>query len=105
MNSLRTKNYFSTQGICEIIKECGKSGVTEFSYKELRISFQASKESCKDCIHAQSSGQMTAISNNIVDEDSLIKQDEIVAKEFELEEMKLQDPLQYETLLAERELE
>ena len=103
MNSSRTRNNFSSQGICEIIKACGESGVVDLEFRGLHISFQARKDDCQDCLHTQSSGQMTAIPK-IIDEDSLIQQDEMVIKELELEELKLQDPLQYETLLAEQEL-
>ena len=103
MNSSRTRNSFSSQGMCEIIKACGESGVVNFEHKELRISFQARKDDCQDSLHTQSPGQVTAI-DKIIDEDSLIQQDEMLVKELELEELKLQDPLQYETLLAEQEL-
>ena len=102
-NSSPTKNSLTSPEICEIIKQCGESGVIDFEFNELHISFQARKVDCQDHLHTQSPGQGTAISR-IIDEDSLIMQDEMMLKDLELEELKLQDPLQYETLLAEQEL-
>ena len=107
MNSSRiTKEKgLTSRYICEIISQCGESGVTEFNFKELHISFQDKKDVCNEAAHTQSPGQVTAIDENMMDTESFIRQDEMDAKDEELAEMKIQDPFGYETLLAQKELE
>ena len=83
---------------------CGKSGVHDFVFNELHISFQARKEECQDISLTQSPGPVTA-NNEILDEVSLIQQDEIVAKDLELEELRIQNPFEYENMLCQDELE
>jgi len=101
---LPIKNDLTGKEICDIIKSCGESGVSEFNFGGLRISFPARNDVCQDTSHTQSPRQVTAISS-MFDENSFIQQDEADAKDEELAEMKLQDPLQYETLLAQQEFE
>jgi len=95
---------FTSEDICEIIKTCGDSGVITFECDGLRLSFQDRKEEVKNTTIPYSPGQVEAIPK-ILDEDSLIKQDEMNVKEDELAELRLRNPFEYETLLAERELE
>lgn len=98
------KNNLTSQNICEIIKQCGNSGVVKLDFNELHVSFQVRKDDCYDCLHMKSPGQVTAISP-VLDEYDLLRQDEAIAKEEELSEMRIQDPMQYEELLAQQELE
>lgn len=103
-NCLHSENVLSSQDICEIIKTCGESGVVDLEYGNLRISFQARNEPCQDELHYQSPGPVTAIPK-VMEEDNLIRPDEMSVKEDELANMIIEDPLQYEALLANKELE
>jgi len=77
--------------------------VVKFECGPLRLFFQDSQNQVNTTPQYNSPGQVTAIPN-MFDEPSLIKPDEMLAKEEELAELKLQDPYEYETLLALREL-
>jgi hypothetical protein len=77
----------------------------EFNFNGLHVSFQAREEDVKGCSCTQPPGQVTAMSNNMFDEKSFIERDEILTKDAEIAEIKLQDPMQYEQLLAEQEFE
>lgn len=103
-NYLQFEKELTSYGICEIIKQCGESGVAEFKYGNFHITFQARNGECIDETPYQSPGQVTAIAK-VLDEDELIKLDEINAKEEDLAQIKLQDPLQYEELLACQEFD
>jgi hypothetical protein len=95
---------FTTKDICEIIDACGKSGVLEFNYQDLRITFQARKNDGQEEPYYQSPGPVTEIASNKFDE-RIIQQDELAVKDDELALMRIEDPLAYERLLMTRELE
>ena len=101
MNSLHTN--FTAQEICDIIKACGESGVVKFECGPLCLSFQDSLDQVNTPPQNYSPGQVAEIPK-VMNESSLIKQDEMSVKEEHLAELKLQDPYEYETLLAEPEL-
>jgi hypothetical protein len=94
---------FTTNELCAIIRECGISGVEEFCYSNLRISFHARKENGEENPHInQSPGQVTEIQNKF--DDSIIQQDEQNLKEDELSLLRIEDPFAYEKLILQREL-
>jgi len=95
---------FTAIEVCEIIAACGNSGVKEFAFRDLRITFQARKNDGQDEPIYQSPGPVTEIVSNQFDE-SLIQQDEMAMKEDELSLLKIEDPLAYEQMLMRRELE
>jgi hypothetical protein len=95
---------FTAKEICEIIAACGNSGVLGFSFQGLRITFPERKNDGQDELQFQSPGPVTAIGSNRFDE-SLIRQDELAMKDDELSLLKIEDPLAYERLLMQRELE
>ncbi len=93
----------TSSDICEIIRECGTSGVTKFNLGELHISFQTRKDAWEDISHIHPLDQEAKI-NNLGQIDRLIRQDELTLKDQELAEKRLTDPFEYETLLAQEEL-
>lgn len=101
---IKITNGLSGQDICEIIKTCGEVGVTEFRLSNLSFSFQARTETVLPNYLYQSPGPVTA-NTKAMDENSLIRPDEINAKENVLDNLHIEDPLQFEELLAQRELE
>ncbi len=109
-NYSHNKKSFTSQEICEIISECGKSGVENFEFFDLHMTFQTKKSTWGDQITplpglftTQSPGQVTAISSP--NDNSLVKSNETNATQDEIAEMQLQDPFQYEQLLAQKEFE
>ena len=101
---MNIKNNLTSQEVCEIIKQCGESGVVNFNFRELHVTFQDREEQRQDPPQIQSPGQVTA-NTEILDEKSLIQQDEATAKELELEELKIQNPFEDENMLCQSECE
>ena len=95
---------FTPKEICEIILLCSNSGVIEFNYDNFRIVFQARKIDGEEELQSQSPGPVTAIPEDAFNS-SIITQDELSVKDDELSLMQIEDPLGYENMLVQRELE
>lgn len=93
--------------ICKIIKQCSSCGVTEFSYQSLTITFEAKEEiepeeitpSSKVIEEAQEPINLTEV------EKKAIREQELIQKELELSTMELEDPYEFENLMATGALE
>lgn len=92
--------------ICSIIEKCKEHGVSEFSYQELKISFQARTDLAN---HELTSTQARVDDLIQIDDEETfhkeneefsLKQQELIAKEVQWANMPLEDPVQYEEMLA-----
>jgi len=92
----------STKQICAIIKLCNKAGVSSLSYEGLNITLHRNESNEKAPI-SQAVGQTVPLPINTQSE--RITKDELNAKDIELEELYLTDPLAYEEMLIRGELE
>ena len=87
--------------ICSIIKECAKNGVAEFKYQTLQVSFKAKEIIEVDSHPVQVSTE--EIPENYIEEveKEHVHQEELILKERDLANMPIEDPEQFEKMLAE----
>ena len=90
----------TSQEICEIIKQCGLSGVTLFNYNGLHVSFAGQRVDEKDK-NAISPGQVWPDREQ---ESKNIAQDDYNLMEDHLAELQLVNPSKYEELLFQEEI-
>ena len=87
------KDKFSTKSVCEIMKACRLYGVTTFESPEFKMSFLP----------------ITQVEHTIPKmastDTSCIRERELITKEQQLAELHLTDPLAYEKMLLNGELE
>ena len=95
-------NFLSCQDICVIIMICSKAGVKKFKAENLEVSFQASPTP-QHQEETEQSGPIV-LENQEKNYEPTVEE-EIEAKESELARMIIEDPSQYEDLLARGELE
>lgn len=87
---------FTTKDICSIIKACSTSGVREFKYLDLSLSFvQVETDRAIDPVFIPEAIKQQSISQAR----EAFEKEEMKYKEDELELMQIVDPLQYEELL------
>jgi hypothetical protein len=88
-----------SKDIIAIIKACGQSQVKEFSFGGLQLSFAAKEEEVPQVI------QFHSVDEPHKPHPDEFKADEERIKTRQLEDMLLENPLMYEQLLAQGELE
>lgn len=93
--------------LCALIKACGESGVTELSFGTLRVQFTpVTMREQSQPVDYQTEGALPI--NPVVsesDEKEAIADSELRLREEQLAKMLLEDPVQFEKLLAAGELE
>ena len=93
---------FDTKSITDIIESCSRNGVAKFSYGGLELSFlQVDKAPTTEPVFVPlevKAAQDSQARASLTNEESLIKQST-------LEQMLLDDPLEYENLLRQRVVE
>lgn len=93
---------FDTKSIIDIIESCSRNGVARFSCGGLELSFlQGDKAPTTEPIYVRPEIQAA---QNSQAKDSLTRE-EATIKGNVLEQMLLDDPLEYENLLRTREIE
>jgi hypothetical protein len=93
---------FDTKSITDIIETCSRNGVARFSYGGLELSFlQVDKAPVTEPVFVRPEIQAA---QNSQAKDSLTKEEALI-KANTLEQMLLDDPLEYENLLRTREIE
>jgi len=93
---------FDTKSITDIIESCSRNGVAKFSYGGLELSFlQVDKAPATEPIFIRPEIQAAQDSQT---KDS-ISREEAAIKSSVLEQMLLDDPVEYENLLRTREIE
>lgn len=93
---------FDTDEITRIIEVCSRSGVAKFSYGGLELSYlQVDKAPTTEPIFVRPEVQAA---QNSQARDSRTKE-EVLLKQEALEQMMLDDPLEYENLLRQRDIE
>lgn len=94
--------FFDTKSILDIIEVCSRNGVAKFSCGGLELSFlQVDKAPATEPVFVRPEVQAA---QNSQTKDSLTKE-EAAIKMNVLEQMLLDDPLEYENLLRTREIE
>lgn len=86
--------------LCDILRECKKSGVSWFKWGDLEVRFGTTSQSGRQIKISEK-----AISESEKIEIQAIEQQEILTKEDQLDHMLIEDPYQYEKLLLAGELE
>jgi len=93
---------FDTKAITDIIESCSRNGVAKFSYAGLELSFlSVDKAPATEPVFIRPEVQVAQDSQA---RDSLTKE-EASLRSNALEQMLLDDPLEYENLLRTREIE
>lgn len=93
---------FDTDGISRIIEVCSRNGVAKFSYGGLELSFlQIDKAPITEPVFVRP--EISGIQESQA-KDSLTKE-EVALKQEQLEQMLLDDPVEYENLLRQRDIE
>lgn len=93
---------FDTKSIIDIIESCSRNGVAKFSCGGLELSFlQSDKAPTTEPVFVRPEIQAA---QNSQAKDSLTKE-EAAIKSSVLEQMLLDDPVEYENLLRTREIE
>ena len=90
--------------ICKIIKACSSHGVTEFSCQSLTISFEAREKELTEN-ELPSSKVIEEAPENSEQELKALREEELLQKEFELSIMEIENPSEYEDLMASGILE
>ena len=85
--------------VCEIIRTCVDSGVTEIKFRELSVSFKANGNTELTASNQQS--QVEEINKNLIDDPKLLKELEARQKEDELANMPIENPSDFEQGLAQ----
>lgn len=97
-----TRTSFDIDGITRIIEECSRNGVAKFSYGGLELSFlQIEKAPVTEPVFVRPE---LAVAQESQARSSLTKE-EVSLKQDQLEQMLLDDPVEYENLLRQRDLE
>ena len=93
---------FDTDEISRIIEVCSRNGVARFSYGGLELSFlQIDKAPITEPVFVRP--EIAGIQESQA-KDSLTKE-EVALKQEQLEQMLLDDPVEYENLLRQRDIE
>jgi len=93
---------FDTKSITDIIESCSRNGVAKFSYGGLELSFlQVDRAPATEPVFVRPEIQAAQDSQT---KDS-ISREEAAIKSSVLEQMLLDDPVEYENLLRTREIE
>jgi hypothetical protein len=93
---------FDTKSITDIIESCSRNGVAKFSYGGLELSFlQVDRAPATEPVFVRPELQAAQDSQT---KDS-ISREEAAIKSNVLEQMLLDDPVEYENLLRTREIE
>jgi len=93
---------FDIDGITRIIEECSRNGVAKFSYGGLELSFlQVDRAPATEPAFVRPE---LAVAQESQAKSSLVRE-EVAVKQEQLEQMLLDDPLEYENLLRQRDLE
>lgn len=99
---LGMRTSFDTNEITRIIEVCSRNGVAKFSYGGLELSYlQIDKAPTTEPIFVRPEIQAAQSSQA---SDSRTKE-EVAIKQEMLEQMMLDDPLEYENLLRQRDIE
>lgn len=93
----------TSKDICNIIKQCSYSGVTHFNFGDLQISFKQSQLKAEE--NSITPGTEILGDELSQAEETATIQNEVQTREEQLEEMLLTDPLQFEELIRNGELE
>lgn len=96
-----TKNVLKTEEICAIIRECGRSGVSEFSYGGMKVAFALGVGA-----HTQEEIPLTPQLQAQVEEVAGVTgfKDEYKLVKDELDQLVIEDPLAFEEALRRGEL-
>jgi len=94
-----TKN-LNCKDICSIIKECANHGVVDFKYQELQVSFKAKE--ITQVVSTTSQVSEEEIPDSYIEqiEKENLYEEELILKEQELANMPIEDPEQFEEMLA-----
>ena len=93
---------FDTDSITRIIEVCSRNGVAKFSYGGMEISFlQIEKAPTIEPVFVRPELQTAQESQAR----SSLTREEVALKQDQLEQMLLDDPVEYENLLRNRDIE
>lgn len=93
---------FDSESITRIIEVCSRNGVAKFSYGGLELSFlQVDRAPTTEPVFVRPE---LAVAQESQARSSLTKE-EVALKQDQLEQMLLDDPVEYENLLRQRDIE
>lgn len=93
---------FDSDSISRIIEVCSRNGVAKFSYGGLELSFlQIDKAPITEPVFVRPEVQVAQESQAR----SSLTREEVSLKQDQLEQMLLDDPVEYENLLRQRDIE
>lgn len=93
---------FDTDGISRIIEVCSRNGVAKFSYGGLELSFlQIDRAPVTEPVFVRPELEVAQESQAR----SSLTKEEVALKQDQLEQMLLDDPVEYENLLRNRDIE
>lgn len=93
---------FDTDGISRIIEVCSRNGVARFSYGGLELSFlQIDRAPVTEPVFVRPELEVAQESQAR----SSLTKEEVSLKQDQLEQMLLDDPVEYENLLRNRDIE
>jgi hypothetical protein len=100
-NSNKEISPFTSADICAIIKECGHSGVRQFKFRGLEISYgKIAEVASQDFVHVPQDIQTQTDSQA---REAIAKREQTIKQDL-IDNMLVEDPLGYEQLLKDEEL-
>jgi len=106
MNIMARENKsINCKEVCAIIKICSESGVRELSFGGLKVSFGRHANEVLALDNTYAAPQAIHEAQAIEASQKAIEQEELSTKEEQLSQMMIEDPLEYEAMVARGELE